>query len=107
MATHPTVVRIAVAAQPATQSGKATAGAWVLQFRPAERPRIDPLTGWAGSGDMRQQVQLSFPTREAAVAYAESKGYLYEVEEPPPAKPIRPKIYADNFRYGRSENWTH
>ncbi|MEJ1975233.1 MAG: hypothetical protein WDN49_03375 [Acetobacteraceae bacterium] len=41
------------------------------------------------------------------MAYAEKAGLAYDVEIPPvPAKP-KPKVYADNFRFGRSENWTH
>jgi hypothetical protein len=29
------------------------------------------------------------------------------VEPMRPEKPIKPKVYADNFRYGRAENWSH
>ena len=92
----------------AMQSGRARAGDWTLQFEPGERKRIDPLTGWFGSGDTRAQVTLHFPTAEAAVAYAEAKGWPYEVEAPPPVRAeIKPKAYADNFRFGRAENWSH
>ena len=42
----------------AMQSGKARTGDWILDFVPAEAKKPDPLMGWAGSGDMRQQVQL-------------------------------------------------
>jgi hypothetical protein len=92
----------------AMQSGRARTHDWVLQYEPAEPKRIDPLTGWFGSGDTRAQVRLAFPTAEAAVAYAEAKGIPYEVENPPPARAeIKPKSYADNFRFGRSDNWTH
>jgi hypothetical protein len=101
------MVRIHVPAQPATQSGKGKSQGWVLEFAPRERHVLDPLTGWAGSGDTLRQLTIAFPSKEAAIAYAEANGYLYQVEEPPPAKPIKPKVYADNFRYGRTENWTH
>ena len=30
----------------------------------------------------------------------------YEVEEPKPIR-IKAKVYADNFRFGRTDNWTH
>jgi hypothetical protein len=73
----------------------------------SQKLRIDPLMGWAGSSDTQKQVTLSFPSMEDAVAYAEAQGIAYEVELPPPAKPMRPKVYADNFRFGRPENWTH
>lgn len=91
----------------AMQSGRANTHEWVLEYAPSERLRLDPLTGWPGSGDTRNQIHLRFPTREAAIAYAEVRGISFEVEEPPRAKPIKPKVYADNFRTNRGENWTH
>ena len=91
----------------ATQSGVAGAGDWTLDWHSNEREQNDPLMGWWGSHNTQSQVRLSFDTKEAAVAYADSNGFAYEVEVPPAPKPIKPKIYADNFRYGRSDNWTH
>ncbi|MGG5808434.1 ETC complex I subunit [Falsiroseomonas sp. CW058] len=92
----------------AMQSGRSRTDDWVLQFEPGEPKRIDPLTGWFGSGDMRAQVRLRFPSAEAAVAYAEAQGWPYEVEVPPPARAeVKPKSYSDNFRFNRSENWSH
>lgn len=81
----------------AMQSGKARAGSWMLEFEPAEAKRPDPLTGWAGSGDTRDQVRLGFPTLEAAVAYAEREGLAYSVT-PAPAQRLKLQSYADNFR---------
>lgn len=91
----------------AMQSGRANADAWVLEFAPAEAKRRDPLMGWSGSGDTEGQVRLRFATREAAVAYATAQGIAFEVEEPAPAPAIKPKAYADNFKFGRTENWSH
>lgn len=81
----------------AMQSGKARTQTWVLEYLAAEGPRADPLTGWAGSGDTQYQVKLSFPTVDAAKAYAEREGIAYTVI---PTTPKRLKIqaYADNFR---------
>jgi len=90
----------------AMQSGRANTQEWALEFAPAEALRLDPLTGWYGSGDTRRQVTLRFPTKEAAMAWADRQGIVYDIEEPKP-RHIKPKAYADNFRYGRSENWTH
>ena len=100
------LARIYMPPRSAMQSGKGRTGGWVLEFEPGEQVRLDPLMGWAGSGDTRGQVRLHFDTREEAVAYAEASGLPYEVEEPKPVR-IKPKVYADNFRFGRSENWTH
>lgn len=91
----------------ATQSGVAGAGNWVLDYAPAMRERNDPLMGWWGSSDMQGQVRLSFDTKEAAVAYAQANGIDFDLEVPPAPKPMKPKAYADNFRYGRTDNWTH
>ena len=90
----------------ATQSGTAYTGLWALEWEPSERRKQDPLMGWFGSGDTQTQVHLHFPTKEDAVAYAEAHGIAYDVELPPIHVHV-PKVYADNFKYGRIENWTH
>jgi hypothetical protein len=81
----------------AMQSGKALTDQWILEFIPAEAKKPDPLMGWAGSGDTREQVQLRFPTREAAQAYAEKYGIAVRVHPVPP-KRLKLQAYADNFR---------
>jgi hypothetical protein len=108
MLTAPQKARIYRTPKSAMQSGRGLTADWVLQYEPLEPKRIDPLTGWYGSGDTRAQVRLAFPSAEAAVAYAASRGIPYEVEAAPPARAeVKPKSYADNFRFGRSDNWTH
>ncbi|MFC7551957.1 NADH dehydrogenase ubiquinone Fe-S protein 4 [Pseudoroseomonas wenyumeiae] len=101
------IARIHYPAGSAMQSGKGRIRGWVLQYAPSESRKLDPLMGWSGSGDTRAQLRLSFSTREAAEAYARANGIAYEVENEPAATAIKPKTYAENFRYGRSENWTH
>lgn len=98
--------RIFVPPRSTMTSGKGRTHGWVLEFAPTERQQPDPLMGWVGSGDMENQVRLHFASQEEAVAYAEANGLAYEVEEPKPVV-VRPKSYAENFRYGRTENWTH
>lgn len=90
-----------------TQSGIKGAKDWVLEYQPAEREKNDPLMGWWGSSDTLGSVRLRFDTSEAAVAYADKHGVTYDLEVPPKAGPVKPKAYADNFRYGRVDNWTH
>ena len=98
--------RIYRPARNAMQSGKANARHWVLEFEP-EAPRgREPLMGWTSSGDMKQQLRLTFPSCEAAVAYAERNRIAYRVFEAHDPSPKR-KSYSDNFRWGRTENWTH
>ncbi|MBX9595793.1 MAG: ETC complex I subunit [Roseomonas sp.] len=92
----------------AMQSGRARTADWVLAFAPLGPKRIDPLMGWSGSGDTNAQVNLRFPSQEAAIAYAQARGIPYDVEATPLVKAdIKPKAYADNFRFGRTENWSH
>ena len=81
----------------AMQSGRALTDQWVLDFVPAEAKKPDPLMGWAGSGDTRQQVQLKFPSCEAAQAYAEKYGIEVIVHQPP-RRTLKLQAYADNFR---------
>ena len=90
----------------AMQSGTGRTKAWVLEYEP-ERPRVvEPLMGWTSSGDMLQQVKLSFETKDEAIAYCERHGIPYQVL--PPQEPARKVIaYADNFAYSRRTPWTH
>lgn len=92
-----TTARIYQHPKNAMQSGRARTDRWVLEFEPAEAKRPDPLTGWAGSGDTREQVRLSFPTVEAAQAYAEREGLAFTVI-PAPERKLKLQAYADNFR---------
>ncbi|WP_431284494.1 ETC complex I subunit [Humitalea sp. 24SJ18S-53] len=105
------MARIARIHQPprsAMQSGRAGTHQWVLSFPATGQKRLDPLTGWWGSGDTEgTEVVLCFPTRADAVAYATAQGLAFEVEEPPAPRAIKPKVYADNFKFGRATNWTH
>lgn len=92
-----TTARIFQRPKNAMQSGKFATDRWQLEFEPGEAQRADPLTGWAGSGDVRGQVKLGFPTLEAAVAYAEREGIAYTVV-PAPERKLKLQAYADNFR---------
>lgn len=79
------------------QSGRARTGEWLLEIERDEPQRADPLTGWSGSGATETQVQLRFPTREAAEAYAASHGLTLEIMPLGP-RTLKLQAYADNFR---------
>jgi len=81
----------------AMQSGRARTDFWVLEYEPSEPQRADPLTGWAGSGDTRNQLRMTFPTLDAAIAYAGREGIAYHVV-PAPTPKLKLQAYADNFR---------
>jgi hypothetical protein len=100
--------RIYPQAKSAMQSGRAGKADWVLSFIPSEAQRADQLVGWYGSADTAKQVTLHFEAREQAIAYAEAEGLRYEAEAPAKdAGAIKPKVYADNFKFGRHENGSH
>ena len=89
-------VRIYRPAKTAMQSGKAGIKRWVLEMEPQIGRFIEPIMGWTGSDDTKQQLKLRFASKEEAVAYATKRGFEVDVEEPNlPA--IKPKSYADNF----------
>lgn len=92
-----TAARIVEIDRKTTQSGRANAGLWVLEFERSEAQRPDPLTGWNGSGDTSTQVRITFATKDEAVAYAERRGIPYHIVPATPAK-LKIQQYADNFR---------
>jgi hypothetical protein len=101
-------MRARIFQQPKTamQSGVAGTDEWVLEWAPAAGGRQDPLMGWYGGGSTRAQVHLRFPSQAEAVAYAQREGIEYDLALPC-RRVHKPKVYADNFKYGRFENWTH
>jgi len=96
----PPVARIHKPARNAMQSGKANTHDWLLEYEPAEARFVEPLMGWTGSRTTLGQLCLSFPSKEAAIAFADKHGIPYEVEEPKP-RVIPRRAYADNFSYHR------
>lgn len=81
----------------AMQSGRARTTGWMLEFAPSEAKKPDPLMGWAGSGDTRRQIRLSFASRDEAIAYATRNGIEAEVIATPERR-LKIQAYADNFR---------
>ena len=81
----------------AMQSGRARTQQWILEFESARAKRPDPLTGWAGGAETQEQVILTFPTLEAAQAYAARNSidaHVIPAEQPK----LKLQAYADNFR---------
>ena len=100
------LARIYKPARTAMQSGQAKTKEWALDYEPEQPRTVEPLMGWTSSADMKQQLHLSFDTKDEAVAYCERNGIPYQVFETPP--PVRAHIsYSDNFAYSRRQPWTH
>jgi ETC complex I subunit conserved region len=98
--------RIYKPSKTAMQSGRAKTQDWVLEFEQTAPRTIDPLMGWTSSSDTRQQVRLTFATKEEAIAYAERNRIDYVLFKPREQK-RRAMSYSDNFRYDRIGLWTH
>lgn len=88
-------VRIYQPAKTAMQSGR-NKDSWKLEFAERAPKFIDPLMGWVGMRDTKQQLNLMFDTKDEAIDYAEKHSLTYRVIEPK-ARKIKPKAYADNF----------
>jgi hypothetical protein len=97
--------RIYKPAKTAMQQGMAPRD-WVLDYEPDTSQVIEPLMGWTSSADTKSQVQLRFATKEEAVAFAVRHGIAFRLEEPKETA-LRPKSYAENFKFGRPDRWTH
>jgi len=80
------------------QSGKAVTSTWILEYEIETARRPESLMGWTASGDTLNQVRMRFHTKEDAIAFAEREGLIASVELPKPHR-VRPRSYADNFRY--------
>ena len=84
----------------AMQSGTANTHQWVLRFIPDAPLYTDPLMGWTGMTDTKQEIRLSFATEEEAIDYAKKNGILYELDEPK-LRIVKPKSYAANFAFNK------
>lgn len=97
--------RIARRGRPAATSGKARAEEWVLRFERTTPPVVEPLMGWTGGGDtLATQVELTFGSREEALAYAERQGIEARVKgaggQAPEAPPARQRVQRPENAFG-------
>jgi len=98
--------RIYKPAKTAMQQGLAAMRDWILEYEPEKPLTIEPLMGWTSSTDTKSQLRMSFATKEEAVAFATRHGIAFRLEEPQKTA-LRPKSYAENFKFGRLDLWTH
>jgi hypothetical protein len=92
------IVRIYKPAKSAMQSARGKTHEWVVECELSSRREPDPLMGWISSCDTDNQIRLTFETKEEAVTFAKEKGWRYILSKPK-ARTVRPRNYADNFRY--------
>ena len=82
------------------QSGVFRNNLWYVEFEPSDSQYIEPLMGWTGTEETKQQVRLCFESKEAAIAYVEAKEIPYVVLQDHTVKKV-PKSYAENFLKNR------
>ncbi|MEL7128107.1 MAG: ETC complex I subunit [Pseudomonadota bacterium] len=98
--------RIFKPAKTAMQSGRGKSQVWVLEYVSSGKRSSDPLMGWTSTDTTRDQVRLTFETRDQAIAFAKREGLVFSVEEPREPKRLV-KSYAENFSTNRKQPWTH
>ncbi|CDQ93946.1 unnamed protein product, partial [Oncorhynchus mykiss] len=92
-------VHIFVPARTAMQSGAHGTKKWKIDFDTRERWE-NPLMGWASTGDPMSNVNLTFTSKDDAVAFAEKNGWSYDITEKMEKKP-RAKSYGANFSWDK------
>ena len=75
-------------------SARKRRSSWKLQFDRHLPLRIEPLMGWTEDGEPLAQVELSFASAEAAIAYARRQGLRYTVLDAPHSAPAPPRRIA-------------
>ena len=79
------------------QSGKNNIKKWLLVPIEEENIRsLNPLMGWTSADNTQSQLKLFFASKEAAIDYAKSQKFDYEIEEPEISS-VKKKSYAANF----------
>jgi hypothetical protein len=87
----------------------------VLTFEAAEKPRIEPLMGWTGGGSPLATHEMTFPTAEAAIRFAQRKGWLHAVtgggappvgRRPEPAPCAVDETLEQSFPASDAPSWT-
>ncbi len=94
--------RIYKPAKNTMQSGRAGTAQWVLEYELETPRRPEPLMGWTSAGDTLNQVRMKFASKEAAIAFAESKNMDFVVA-PEHTRKVMPRSYLDNFKYRAAE----
>ncbi|UWU89187.1 ETC complex I subunit [Bradyrhizobium sp. CB1015] len=73
---HATISR---ASPPTLTAARPRKEQWKLQFERRSPLRCEPLMGWTEDDDPLAKVELTFPSAEAAMAYARRQGLHYSV----------------------------
>ncbi len=81
----------------AMQSGKGNTKKWIMLLVEDQNNRmITSPMNWIGSNDTNSQLKFIFNSKIAAIEFANSKNYDYEIIENRESL-VKPKSYASNF----------
>lgn len=70
---------------------------WTIIFpKKQDAEFLNSVMGWASSSDMMQELNLTFATKERAIAFANSNGWSYQ-EIASKKRNVIKKSYSDNF----------
>jgi ETC complex I subunit conserved region len=69
-------------ARSAMTSGTGNSRNWKLRFERRSPPFVEPLMGWTGGDDTLAQVEMTFPSAQAAIAYAHRQGLKFVLQGP-------------------------
>ncbi|XP_045137680.1 NADH dehydrogenase [ubiquinone] iron-sulfur protein 4, mitochondrial-like [Portunus trituberculatus] len=92
-------VLIKVPTKNSMQSGTNNLHRWQISFDEKQRWE-NPLMGWSSTADPLSNTEVSFSSREDAIAFCEKHGWNW-ITENPPVKPPRVKSYGANFSWNR------
>lgn len=95
-------VRIYKPSKTSMQSGHGKTDRWVIEPDDTSGKKPEPLMGWTSSENTLNQINMKFDTREAAIAFADKKGWQYTVANVRERR-VKPRNYGDNFRYVPAE----
>lgn len=91
-------VKIYRPAKNAMQSGRAKTESWVLEAVLSTPRHPDPVMGWTSCADTDGEVRMTFPSLNEALEFAQKNG-MEAIVLPSHDRKVRPRNYADNFRY--------
>ncbi|XP_076443594.1 NADH dehydrogenase [ubiquinone] iron-sulfur protein 4, mitochondrial-like [Babylonia areolata] len=92
-------VRIFVPARSAMQSGTYGMRRWKIEFDVRERWE-NPLMGWTSTGDPLSNMEVTFASKEDAMAFCEKNGWQFFIEEPKQTS-FKKKSYGANFSWDK------
>ncbi|KAL8580290.1 NADH dehydrogenase Fe-S protein subunit 4 ndufs4 [Nucella lapillus] len=91
--------RIFIPARNAMQSGSYGMRRWKIEFDVRERWE-NPLMGWTSTGDPMSNLEVTFASKEDAMAFCEKNGWQFLIEEPK-EKSFKKKSYGANFAWDK------